>query len=231
MHLLNKEFDKIVCINLAERPDKREKLQKKFDELGIEVEWFTSVKYGFANIIAEANSPNKKFNISQPNEVGCAISHYTVIKKALLDGVKNLFVFEDDIKFHDNFNEKLEKYWIDLPKQCDMVLLYSFMFKLLPQNKRISKKWLTAYNSWSLLAYGMNKRVMEEYIRKQDLKFTISDAVTYTMQEESNFNIYCAIPTLCIPDVTLGSEIRGNNKNYQFNPTVLNLGYSDANYI
>ena len=49
MHRLNKEFDKIVCINLAERKDKREDMQKKFDNLGIEVEmvyccsiWFHS---------------------------------------------------------------------------------------------------------------------------------------------------------------------------------------------
>jgi len=231
MHLLNKEFDKVICINLAERPDKREKMQKKFDELGIEVEWFTAVKYGFSNIIAESNSSNKKFNIGQPNEVGCAISHYTVIKKSLLDGANKIFVFEDDIKFHNNFNEKLNNYWNDLPNNWDMILLYSFMYNLLPQNKRISKKWLTSFNSWSLLAYGMNKDVMTEYINRQDLFFTISDAVTYKMQEQSHFNIYSAIPTLCIPDVTLGSEIRGNNKNYEFNPTVLNLGYSNDNYI
>ena len=47
MHRLNKEFDSIICINLAERPDKREKMQKKFEDLEIEVDWFTAVQYGF----------------------------------------------------------------------------------------------------------------------------------------------------------------------------------------
>ena len=52
MHPLNKIFDKIVCINLLERPDKKEKIEKRFNELGIEVEWFNAIKYDFIpNII------------------------------------------------------------------------------------------------------------------------------------------------------------------------------------
>lgn len=232
MNRLNQEFDKVVCINLAERSDKREKMERKFEELDIQVEWFTAVQYGFIPKIINpiVDSQAGKFNKSQPYEIGAALSHYHVIKQALLEGCENLFVFEDDVKFHVDFNEKQNKYLDDLPKNWDMILYYSFMYHLLPENKRVSKRWMTSFRSWSLMAYGMKRDLMEEYISRQDKFFTISDAVTYQMQEDSKFNIYSAVPALCLPETELGSNIRGQNMNYDYNPTVTNMGYSDSNY-
>ena len=232
MHRLNKEFDKVVCINLAERKDKREIMETKFEKLGIEVEWFTAVKYGFVPKIIDPIVDSKvgKFNKNQPFEIGAALSHYHVIKQALIEGCNRIFVFEDDILFHKNFNEKINSYLEDLPENWDMILFYSFMYHLLPENKRISKRWIRSFRSWSLMSYGMKREVMNEYIKRQDLFFTISDAVSYKMQEDSNFNIYSAIPALCIPATELGSDIRGQNLNYQYNNTVINTGYKNDHY-
>jgi hypothetical protein len=80
------------------------------------------------------------------------------------------------------------------------------------------------------MAYGMKKDIMEGYIKSQDSFFTIADSVTYNMQEKSDFRIYSAIPALCVPEVELGSNIRGANMNYNTNPTITNLGYSNENY-
>lgn len=82
-HILNDWFDKVYCINLAERPDKRQKMEARFQKLGIEVEWFTAVTYGFANRIVPPLVDHKvcHFNKQHPNEFGAALSHYTVIKK------------------------------------------------------------------------------------------------------------------------------------------------------
>jgi len=232
MNRLNKEYDKVVCINLAERPDKREKMQKKFDQLEIEVEWFTAVQYGFIPKIVEpiVNSRSGHFNINQPYEIGAALSHYTVIKQALLEGCEDVFVFEDDVRFHKDFNVKIDSYFNDLPSNANMIMLYSFMYHLLPENERVSKRWIKSFRAWSLMAYGMKKNIMQEYINRQDQFFTISDAVTYKLQEENKFNIYSAIPALCIPETALGSNIRGQNMNYAYNPTITNMGYSDENY-
>lgn len=232
MHRINKEFDKVVCINLAERPDKRQKMQEKFDKLGIQVEWFTSVQYGFIPRIITPILESKvgHFNKNQPYEIGAALSHYHVIKQALIEGAENIMVFEDDVRFHKNFNEKFEKYMEQLPKNWDIILLYSFMYELLPQNVRVSKRWMKSFRSWSLMSYGMKKQAMQEYISRQDKFFTISDLVTYKMQEETDLNIYSAVPALCLPETKLGSNIRGQNLNYEYSPTIVNLGYSDENY-
>lgn len=228
-NFINDNFDRVVCINLAKRKDKRTATQEKFDRVGIKVEWHEAVQYGFAHsIVNSLNSTGKgKFNQDQPHEFGCAISHYNVIKKAFEDGVENLFVFEDDVSFHKNFIARSERYFNDLPKDWQMISLYSFMYDILPQNVRINKSWIRSYRSWSLMAYGMKRPVMKEYIRRQDEFFTISDSVTYGMQE--SFVMYTAIPSLCVPNPSLTSNIRGV-KNYQNTITITNLGVKPEEY-
>ena len=72
--------------------------------------------------------------------------------------------------------------------------------------------------------------MMKGYIARQDAYFTISDKVTFDMQEENVWNIYSAIPSLCLPDSAMGSNIRGENMNYISNKTFLNMGYDDENF-
>lgn len=229
---LHDHFDKIICINLLERTDKKEMMLKKFNDLSIDVEWYHPIQYSFIpNIINGINSSGKAhFNQHQPYEIGASLSHYYVIKQALLEGCEKIFVFEDDILFQKDFNNKFQSYWKSLPENWDMILLYSFMYNLQPQNVRVSSRWIKAFNSWSLMSYGMNKLAMEEYIKRQDNYFTIADMVTYKMQEETNLNMYTSIPSLCVPATNFESNIRGNNMNYKNNPTVINLGFGEDNY-
>jgi len=230
--MLNTLFDKVYCINLLERKDKKINMTTKFKELGIKVEWYSAVQYGFIpKIVKPINKSGVgKFNENQPYEIGAALSHYSIIKQALISGYDKIFVFEDDVKFHKNFNKKFNLYWKKLPENWDMFMLYSFMYNLLPQNKRVSDRWIQSYASWSLMAYGMNRKMMKEYIKFQDNFFTIADSVTYKLQERNDLNIYTAIPSLCIPETELGSNIRGESMNYKTSPTVINMGYSDDNY-
>ena len=231
MHRINSEFDKVVCINLVERKDKKEKIQKRFDNLGIEVEWHTAVKYGFIpRIVPFINNNEQHFNPRQPFEMGCALSHYHVVKQALEEGAERLFVFEDDALFHKEFNKKFNSYFNTLPKDWDQFLLYSFMYEWLPKNTRVNARWVKSYRSWSLMSHGIKKNMMKGYIVRQDAFFTISDKVTFDMQEENVWNIYSAIPSLCLPDSKMGSNIRGENMNYATNPTVTNWGIPNENY-
>jgi len=233
MNRLNKEFDKVVCVNLVSRADKKAKTEAKFNALGIEVEWFKAVEYGFAHSVVsslpKSTSGFNRFNPKQPNEFGAAMSHYTVIKTAYQEGVENLFVFEDDIMFRKNFNSLFEKYFDALPSDWDMFLLYSFMYNLQPQNVRVNSRWIKSYDAWSLMSYGMNRKAMEKYIKEQDALFRIADLASFQMQGKE-LNIYSAIPTLCIPNQNLGSNIRGDNMNYVNTNTVLNMGYGNENY-
>jgi len=233
MNTLNKIFDRVICINLVNRQDKKTKMKERFDRLGIEVEWFKAVEYGFASQVINSLPPIRndfiRFNPNNPNEFGAAISHYTVIKTAFLEGVEKIFVFEDDVLFRKDFNDKFDKYYNSLPSDWDMIMLYSFMYKIQPQNIRVNARWIKSYDSWSLMSYGMNRKAMERYISDQDNLFQIADRVSFKMQGK-DLNIYSAIPTLCIPDKNMGSNIRGDNMNYVTNNTILNMGFSNDNY-
>lgn len=233
MHLINEQFDKVVCINFLSRPDKKEHMQAKFDKLDIDVEWFHAVPYGFAGDVIKSLKPTvndfPRFNVKHPNEFGAAMSHYTVIKTALIEGLDNIFVFEDDVMFRKNFNTVFENSYKALPENWDMFLLYTFMYQIQKQNVRINSRWIKSYDGWSLMAYGMNKKAMEEYIKAQDQMFQIADRASFKMQGK-DLNIYSAIPTMCIPNQKLGSNIRGDNMNYVDTNTVINTGYSNENY-
>jgi GR25 family glycosyltransferase involved in LPS biosynthesis len=231
MSILNERFDKVVCINLLERKDKFSAMDKRFKAHDIEVEWFHPVIFGFNPIIAPVlnKSGIAHFNDGYPNEIGAATSHYTVIKTALLQDINKLFVFEDDCAFHNRWDELLPKYLDALPEDWDCFLFYSFMYNILPENKRVNAKWTRAFKSWSLICYGMNKRFMEEYIKRQDNFFTISDLTSFKMQEEG-FNVYVATPPLIIPAKDLSSNIR-INKNYEQTRSIILLGINEKQYI
>ncbi|MFW6281320.1 MAG: glycosyltransferase family 25 protein [bacterium] len=227
---INDYFDKIVCITLDERYDKEMEVKKRFDNLGIKVEWFRAVKYNFIPNIVKylSKTQHSYFNEHQPYEIGAALSHYTVMKKALLEGHEKILVFEDDVLFQKDFHSKFEKYMEKAPEDWDMLMFYSFMYELLPENKKVSSRWIRSYKAWSLMSYAVTEHFMKEYIKRQDNFFTISDLVSYKMQEEG-FKIYSAIPTLCIPNAESGSDIR-KYVNYEKKPTVLNTGFSKDNF-
>lgn len=187
---LNNVFDRVVCINLVERQDRNKLINNELKKFNIKFEFYNPVKFGFAGIIAEEimNSFTKTrrgfFNIFQPNEVGCAISHYSVIKKAYLEGVNNLFIFEDDITLDDDFNEKFKLYYSKIPKDWNMMLLYSFMQRWEDRMIPVNEYWRTAHNNWSCVAYGMNRKFMEEYIKSADEYFCIADLTTLKLEEK-----------------------------------------------
>lgn len=226
---MNKYFDKIVCINLLERKDKYESAKARFIKHNINVEFFHPVKYGFNQLIASSlkQNPNYKgtLNTYQPNELGCSFSHYHVIKQAYMEGVNNLFIFEDDALLHKDFNNLFNKYMSNIPSNWDSIMLYTYMAELNNNNIMLSNNWMKAYNSWSTLAYGMTREFMEYYIEFQDNYLSVSDMPSYIAQKENN--IFIGKPLLCIPS-SQESDIR-IYKNYN-NETTLTKYINKIDY-
>jgi GR25 family glycosyltransferase involved in LPS biosynthesis len=157
-------------------------------------------------------------------------SHYYVIKTALLEGVQNLFVFEDDCIFHKDWKNILPKYLDTIPDDTDGILLYSFMSALEPQNIRVKPRWTKGFASWSFLAYGLNRKAMEGYIQLMDNSPMIADRGSWEMMTRGSYNFYIASPPLVLPSKTLTSNIRGENKNYEKIKTVFLMGVDENNY-
>ena len=242
MSLINDRYDKIYCICLKEREDKYKHALAQFIKHDIEVEFYRPVIPGYAFKLIELYADkyndlkinHRLFNKEFPNELGAMQSHYTVIKSALLDGAKSIFVFEDDCVFHKDFDTLLPKYMNTLPNDAEGVLLYSYMANLEPQNVRVAPRWTKGFASWSFLAYGLTERAMKGYIQLQDSQPMIADKASWVMMTQQGFNFYIASPPLIIPSKSLTSSIRGENKNYEkaqfLGGNVFMLGISPDDY-
>jgi len=223
MSLINERYDKVVCICLKEREDKYKYAMAQFIKHDIEVEFYRPVIPGYAFKLVELYADkyndlrvnHRLFNKEFPNELGAMQSHYSVIKSALIDGAKSIFVFEDDCTFHKDFDTLLPKYLNTIPNDADGMLLYSYMANLEPQNVRVAPRWTKGFASWSFLAYGLTERAMKGYIQLQDSQPMIADKASWVMMTQHGFNFYIASPPLVIPSKSLTSSIRGENKNYE----------------
>ena len=104
---LNDYFDKIYCINLDRRTDRWEKCKIQFDKHGINVERFSALDGD------KLEYSNKRL---LPGEIGIIRSNLELVKKAKENNYKNILIFEDDVEFADDLNEKFEKYIKQVPE-------------------------------------------------------------------------------------------------------------------
>ena len=141
--MLNDIFDRIVVINLDSRPDRMESFDKQAKKYGIEYQRFSAVP---------ANPPKL------PPTWACKESHKSVIKQAVEDNVKRLFVFEDDALFVEDFNTKLADLHKELPEDWDMFYLGAWHLKYENYKEGLVKM----KDSYSAHAYGINAHYLDD---------------------------------------------------------------------
>ncbi|AKI78991.1 procollagen-lysine2-oxoglutarate 5-dioxygenase [Acanthamoeba polyphaga mimivirus] len=135
-------ISRTYVINLARRPDKKDRILSEFLKLkgkGVELNC----------VIFEAvdgNNPEhlSRFNFKIPNwtdlnsgkpmtngEVGCALSHWSVwkdvvdcVENGTLDKDCRILVLEDDVVFLDNFMERYQTYTSEITYNCDLLYLH-----------------------------------------------------------------------------------------------------------
>ena len=97
---LKEHFDKVYVINLDIRPDKWETFKKRADAAGI-------TGYERVRGIEGDKSPHPHWWRAGNGSWGCLMSHFRIAQDALMDGLDNYLVFEDDACFSEDFAERL----------------------------------------------------------------------------------------------------------------------------
>jgi glycosyl transferase family 25 len=117
---------KVLLINLERSVTRRESMEQRLREIGLEYEIVPAIdgKLRFSEIIREVDETAFVRNVGRPllaGEIGCYLSHLEAWQR-LLDGPADvLLVLEDDVVFHEDFVSALEialehtNEW-DLPK-------------------------------------------------------------------------------------------------------------------
>jgi len=111
--MLNDYFEKIYCINLADRKDRWEHVTNEFKKINCTVERFNAID---GRVIPQPQGV--KIN---PGEVGAYLSHMTLLKHIINNNIKTALIFEDDVIFCDNFNEKFDLFYKQLPENKTLV--------------------------------------------------------------------------------------------------------------
>ncbi|XP_028515953.1 probable inactive glycosyltransferase 25 family member 3 [Exaiptasia diaphana] len=115
-------FDEIYVINLKRRPLRRKRMVASLAELGIKAKFIDAVdgktltnrqiKEMGIKMLPGYEDPYSHRPLNM-GEIGCFLSHYLIWEEMINNGLKNVLVLEDDIRFQPNFRKKLEAFLVD----------------------------------------------------------------------------------------------------------------------
>jgi GR25 family glycosyltransferase involved in LPS biosynthesis len=116
-------FEQIYCINLKSRSDRWENCISQFSDLGISerVERREGILCGHPALSKKQNA-----------QIGCALSHYNILKEAQKNSYSNVLVFEDDFLFLKDKRSvavDINKSINELPEDWDIFYFSGFFVK------------------------------------------------------------------------------------------------------
>ncbi|XP_063708148.1 glycosyltransferase 25 family member [Culicoides brevitarsis] len=110
------EFSKIFMVNLVRRDERRKKMEKNFDLLGLEVEHFAAIdgkqmneewiKQQGIEFMPGFVDPYHDRPMTY-GEIGCFMSHYLIWKKMVEEKLELVLILEDDVKFEPYFRTRV----------------------------------------------------------------------------------------------------------------------------
>ena len=100
---------KVYVINLKHRTDRRQQVIKELEKAGIEdYEIFEAIKPTIEEVNAwhktychyvKQHVPIERFDRYQIGQLGCLLSHRTIIEKCVRDELDEVLILEDDVEF------------------------------------------------------------------------------------------------------------------------------------
>lgn len=125
-------FDQIYMINLARRPERREKMELLFDELGLMVHHFPAVdgKQLDAQVVQQMGisflpgyeDPYHHRPMTM-GEIGCFLSHYRIWEQIVDRQLQQVLILEDDIHFEPYFKWNAQR-TMEQASNTDYDLIY-----------------------------------------------------------------------------------------------------------
>ncbi|XP_058015603.1 inactive glycosyltransferase 25 family member 3 [Ahaetulla prasina] len=175
-------FDEVFLINLARRPDRRQRMLEALSELEIDplvVDAIdgralnsSSIKKLGVDLLPGYYDPFSGRTLTK-GEVGCFLSHHRVWKEIVEKGLEKSLILEDDIRFEAYFKRRLLKMMDELERtQLDWELIYLGRKQVNSDKEEavaeIPNLVVPEYSYWTL-AYVLSRRGAQKLIEAQPL--------------------------------------------------------------
>lgn len=211
------QFDRIVCLNLSDRKDRRNAAAFQLAGTGIlnlpSFKWHFAVKYPFSDLIASKFNETQKGRFRFGNEFNCAREHFAIVKEAYDLDVQHLLVIEDDVLFMSDL-KKVKEILDNVPEDWDLLQFGAFSgSQTTVEAQKANQWWMDSVNAWNCSMYALNRRGMKYYLACQNSYFTVADNPLYfASQNKSLVNAYLAVEPVVIQDKSLSSDIRSDEE-------------------
>lgn len=124
----NKNIDKIFVINLEYRTDRLERISTVLNQMNLKFEVFNAVN----GLMINENFVYDGEKIGEPYpggwhhfkcQIGCFLSHYEILKICKDRGYERVLILEDDCEFCDNFIQRFNNVFKNIPLDWDFIYL------------------------------------------------------------------------------------------------------------
>jgi hypothetical protein len=181
---IDQRFPHKVCISLDRRLERWQHMQRKFDQHGIHsVRRFSALDGDKLKLPANW--------LHTPGAYGCLLSHLQVVREAQQLGVPSVLVFEDDVVFDDQLEQKFSAGIEQLPADWDM-LFFGAIHKEEPI--KVADNIVRITQAYSTYAYVMRNTMFDDFIKLNRKTEQELDNNSFVLQQR--FNCYCFMPHL-----------------------------------
>jgi glycosyl transferase family 25 len=206
MQKLFDKFDKVFCINLPHRTDRRESFISEVNKYDLGNFEFFDAYYG-------QKLPNPH-NIL-PGNVGLIKTNIEILKKAIDDNLNNIVIIEDDCVFTDEILN-IDSYFEKLPEKWDMLYFggnHNYHWHGVPNPIIVNEKVLKLVHSFTTHFIIINKNMFSVLIEKLSSYSHPIDVIYAEIQK--NYDVYSFYPSIA-KQSTGYSDIENREINYDF---------------
>lgn len=202
---INRYFEKVYCISLERREDRRNKIKNHLDSLDIKFEFF--------NAVDGKNLKDIPRGIN-PGEMGCILSHLEIYKKSLSENIGDYLIIEDDCEFDTDVNIKLDLYYKEVP--VDWNLLYFGGNHNGNPPVMVSNNVHRLYKTYTTHCYAVRKEFTSKLIDEIENKIKNVKQIDVELSDIQNkYPCYGFIPHIAWQYDGF-SDIVGDYRNYDF---------------
>ncbi|SEM01954.1 glycosyltransferase family 25 protein [Acinetobacter sp. DSM 11652] len=204
---------KSFVISLPSAHERRSHITEEFHAKKIDFEFFDALTPDLAYEIIKSDFDFFDLTKISEGELACALSHITVWKKALNDGLDYVAIFEDDIFLTENASLFLkDSSWLE--QNIDILKIETFFERVILKKSKLSKEKHVISelktDHFGAAGYILSKKAIKNilnYIQHLTTLKPLDHILFSDLLKHNDYIVYQLEPAICIQEKVLKQEI------------------------